>query len=219
MRAAIAFAVMFALAGCGGSGDELPGAVAALERKLEAPSGVLHVVTDELRVAHEAGRPDLPPAGWSDEVWLDLGGAGWRAHRTTRDGGFQQVADERGIRTVTRGGFVDLDRADGEDPDFLLRPWRAAAVVDPVRLVREGGLRAVGEATVHGRDAHVVAVEPDPSSRTRLYVAVEGGELLRITHRRERAGAARTIIQDYLRFEVAQRRPRTLAEFLGRATR
>jgi hypothetical protein len=164
MRSAVApFVVVLALAGCGGSGDdELPAVVQEFERSLETRRGVLHVVTDELRVVSERFMPDLPPAGWSDEVWLDLGGRGWRAHRTTRDGGFLQVADERGVRTYTRFGFTGYDSAAGEGHDYLMRPWRAAVVVDPVRLVREGRLTAVGRATVRDRPAHLVVVEPDP---------------------------------------------------------
>jgi hypothetical protein len=215
MRRAALVAVLL-LAGCGGGEDDLPRAVQTLERNLEAPRGVLHVVTDELRVVSEPNMPDLPPMGWADEVWLDLGGTGWRADRVTRDGGFQQVADEHGVRTYTRGGFVDLDEADGEGEDFLLRPWRAGIVVDPVRLVREGRLTVVGEATVRGRPAHIVVVEPDPSQNTRLYVARDDGDLLRILHRRERRGRLRTVVQDYVLFEVGTPRPRTLAGLIGR---
>jgi hypothetical protein len=211
----IAVALLLVLAGCGGSGDELPEAVQAFESQLEAPRGVLHVVTDEIRVVSEDRAPDLPPGGWSDEIWLDLGGAGWRAHRTTRDGGFQQVADARGVRTYTRGGFVGVDEADGEAPDYLMRPWRAGIVVDPVRLVREGRLQVVGAATVRGRPAHLVTVDPDPSINTRLYIARDDGDLLRVTHRRERAGRLRTIVHDYLVFEVERRGAPNLAELIG----
>jgi hypothetical protein len=210
-------ALLMVLAGCGGSGDDLPDAVESFERRLEAPRGVLHVVTDEVRVVSEDHMPDLPPGGWSDEVWLDLGGAGWRAHRTTRDGGFEQVADAHGVRTYARGGFIGLDPAGGEAPDFLLKPWRAAVVVDPVRLVREGRLTVVGEATVRDRPAHLVVVDPDPSINTRFYIARDDGDLLRITHRRERAGRLRTVVQDYLVYEVRdRRRPRSLAELFER---
>lgn len=215
-RRAALVALAAALAGCGGSRDSLPRAVQTFERELEAPRGVLHVVTEEIRVVPEPYMPDLPPAGWTDEVWLDLGGAGWRAHRTTGDGGFQQVADERGVRTFTRGGLVDLDSPEGEPPDFLMRPWRAGIVVDPVRLVRDGRLRMVGEAEVDGRAAYLLLVEPDPSLHTRLYVAQDDGELLRITHRTERRGRMRMVVQDYAVFEVAAPRPRTLAELIGR---
>jgi hypothetical protein len=215
-RAVVALAAVLALTGCAGSGDDLPAAVEAFERRLEAPRGVLHVVTDELRVVPEPRAPDLPPGGWSDEVWLDLGGGGWRAHRTTRDGGFLQVADERGVRTYTRFGFTGYDAAEGEDPDFLMRPWRAGVVVDPVRLVREGRLTVVGRATVRGRAAHLVVVDPDPSLTTRLYVARDDGDLLRIIHRAERAGRMRLIVQDYLLWEVGGQRPRNLDELLRR---
>jgi hypothetical protein len=212
-----AVALALAVAGCGGgSGEDLPRAVRTFERSLEAPRGVLHVVTEEIRVVPEPNMPDVPPSGWSDEVWLDLGGSGWRAQRTTRDGGFEQVADERGVRTFTRGGFVDLDAAEGEQPDFLMRPWRAGIVVDPVRLVREGRLEVVGEAEVGGRPAYLVVVDPDPSLSTRLYVAQDDGALLRITHRRERAGRMRMVVQDYAVFEVGRQRPRNLAELVGR---
>jgi hypothetical protein len=214
-RAAVLLAGALALTGCG-SGADLPGAVEAFERRLEAPRGVLHVVTDEVRVVSEPGLPDLPPGGWSDEVWLDLGGAGWRAHRTTRDGGFLQVADERGVRTYTRFGFTGYDGAKREDPDFLLRPWRAHVVIDPVSVVRDGSLHVVGRATVRGRPAHLVVVDPDPSVNTRLYIARDDGDLLRITHRRERAGRLRTVVQDYLLFEVGRQPPRNLAELLDR---
>ena len=209
-------ALAAALAGCDGSGDALPRTVQTFERGLEAPRGVLHVVTEELRVVPEPYTPDLPPLGWTDEVWLDLGGSGWRAHRTTGDGGFLQMADERGVRTFTRGGLVDLDSAEGEPPDFLMRPWRAGIVVDPVSLVREGRLRMVGEAEVEGRAAYLVMVDPDPSLQTRLFVAQDDGELLRITHRAERRGRLRMVVQDYALFEVAAPRPRTLAELIGR---
>jgi hypothetical protein len=208
-------ALVLVLAGCGGSADELPQGVEAFEQRLEASNGVLHVVTDELRVVREDRMPDLPPGGWSDEIWLDLGGAGWRAHRTTRDGGFEQVADARGVRTYTRGGFAGLDSAAGEAPDFRLRPWRAGIVVDPVRLVREGRLTVVGQATVRGRPAHIVTVDPDPSLNTRLYVERDDGDLLRLTHRRERAGRVRTVVQDYLVFEVRDQRRLNLAELVG----
>ena len=214
--ALVATAVVLALAGCGGDDDELPAEVAAFEQRLEAARGMLHVVTDELRVVPGPHMPDLPPGGWSDEIWLDLGGAGWRAQRTTRDGGFEQIADERGVRTFTRFGFVGLDPADGEDPDFLMRPWRSGIVVDPVRLVREGELTVVGRATVRGREAYIVIVDPDPSVNTRLYVARDDGDLLRIAHRRERAGLMRTVVQDYLVFEIVRWRPRNLAELLRR---
>jgi hypothetical protein len=214
--ALVATALLLALAGCGGRDDELPGAVASFERRLEAPRGTLHVVTDELRVVPEPRLPDLPPGGWSDEIWLDLGGAGWRAHRTTRDGGFEQIADARGVRTFTPFGFVGLDAADGEDRDFLMRPWRAGIIVDPVRLVREGELTVVGRSTVRGREAYIVVVDPDPSVNTRLYVARDDGDLLRLTHRRERAGLMRTVVQDYLLFEIEVWRPRNLAELLRR---
>jgi len=215
MRAALVLAATLALAGCGGAADDLPRSVRDFEDRLEAHDGILHVVTDEIRVLSEANAPDLPPGGWSDEIWLDLGGGGWRAHRTTRDGGFEQVADRRGIRTYTRGGFVGLDEADGEAPDFLMRPWRAGIVVDPVRLVREGRLQVVGEATVRGRPAHMVTVEPDPSIGTRLYIARDDGDLLRIRHRRERAGRLRTVVQDYLVFEIERRGRPNLAELVG----
>jgi hypothetical protein len=210
----VAVALLAVLAGCGG-GDDLPQAVQTFEEQLEASRGVLHVVTDEIRVVHEDRMPDLPPGGWSDEIWLDLGGSGWRAHRTTRDGGFQQIADARGVRTYTRGGFVGVDEADGEAPDYLLRPWRAGVVVDPVRLVRDGRLHVVGRATVRGRHAHLVVVDPDPSINTRLYIARDDGDLLRITHRRERAGRLRTVVQDYLFFEVERRGPPNLATLIG----
>jgi len=211
-RACLALALL--LAGCGGSADELPDAVQSFERRLESRYGVLHVVTDNLRVVHEDGLPDLPPGGWSDEVWLDLGGDGWRAHRTTGDGGFRQIADEAGVRTYTRGGFAGLDTAKEESPDFLMRPWRTGVVVDPVRLVRDGRLTLVGEATVRGRPAHLVTVDPDPSFNTRLYIARDDGDLLRLTHRRERGGMLRTVAQEYLHFEI---RPAqlNLAELIG----
>ena len=102
----------------GGSADRLPDAVDEFEQRLEAPRGVLHVVTDEIRFVDEPGMPDLPPGGWSDEVWLDLGGAGWRAHRTTRDGGFLQVADERGIEFEARGDGRELTGADQRELDL-----------------------------------------------------------------------------------------------------
>jgi hypothetical protein len=213
-RAAIL--VLLALAGCGGSDDDLPRAVETFERRLEAPRGVLHVVTDELRFVHEDGLPDLPPSGWSDEVWLDLGGSGWRAHRTTRDGGFLQVADGRGVRTYTRFGYTDYDDAEGERHDFLMRPWRAGIVLDPVGAVRAGRLSVAAETRLRGREAYIVVVDPDPSAGTRFYVARDDGDLLRITHRRERAGRVRTVIQDYLVYEVGMRRPRSLGELIGR---
>jgi hypothetical protein len=210
-RACVALLVV--LAGCGGSGEELPDAVESFEQRLEARRGVLHVVTEEIRVVSEPNMPDLPSLGWSDEVWLDLGGAGWRAHRTTRDGGFEQVADERGVRTYTRGGFVDLDSAEGEDPDFLMRPWRAGVVVDPVRLVRDGRLKVVSETEVDGRAAYLVVVDPDPSLNTRLFIAQDDGSLLRLTHRRQRAGRLRMVVQDYAVFEIEG--PPNLAELIG----
>jgi hypothetical protein len=209
-------ALVLVLAGCGGSGEELPGVVQDFEHRLEASRGVLHVVTEEIRVVPEPNMPDLPPSGWSDELWLDLGGSGWRAHRTTRDGGFEQVADERGIRTYTRGGYVTLDSADGEAPDFLMRPWRAGVVVDPVGLVREGRLKLVSEAEVDGRPAYLVVVDPDPSQSTRLYIAQDDGSLLRLTHRSERAGRVRMIVQDYAVFEVGMPRLRSLGDLLER---
>jgi hypothetical protein len=211
----IAVALLVVLAGCGGSGDELPEAVQSFERSLEATRGVLHVVTEEIRVVPEPNTPDLPPSGWTDEVWLDLGGSGWRAHRTTRDGGFEQVADERGVRTYVRGDYVAVDSAEGEASDFLMRPWRAGVVVDPVRLVREGRLTLVAEAEVDGRAAYLVVVDPDPSQNTRLYVAQDDGTLLRLTHRRERAGRIRMVVQDYAVFEVGVRPQFNLARLLG----
>lgn len=215
-RAVVALALLLAVAGCGSREEEMPDAVAAFERRLEAPSGTLHVVTDELRALPEPRSPDPPPAGWSDEVWLDLGGGGWRAHRITRDGGFLQIADERGIRTYTRFGFTDHDGADGEHPEYLMRPWRAAPVVDPVRLVRQGRLSVVGRATIRDRPAHLVVVEPDPTLSTRLYVARDDGDLLRIAHRSEWGGRMRTIVQDYVLFEVTGQRPRNLDDLLAR---
>jgi hypothetical protein len=213
-RASLALLVV--LAGCGGSGDELPAAVESFERRLEAPRGTLHVVTEEIRFVSEPNMEDLPPAGWSDEVWLDLGGSGWRAHRTTGDGGFEQVADARGVRTVVRGSFVDHDSAEGEPPDYLMRPWRAAIVVDPVRLVREGRLEVVSETEVDDEAAYLVVVDPDPSRSTRLFIAQDDGALLRLTHRSERRGRMRMVVQDYAVFEVGERRQRlNLAEFIG----
>ena len=187
----------------------------SFEERLEAPRGVLHVVTEQIRVVSEPNMPDLPPAGWSDEVWLDLGGSGWRAQRTTGDGGFEQIADARGIRTYARGGLVDHDSADGEAPDFLMRPWRAGVVVDPVRLVREGRLEVVSAAEVEGRPAYLVVVDPDPSQNTRLYVAQDDGALLRLTHRRERCGRVRMVVQDYGVFEVDRGGPPNLARLIG----
>ena len=210
----LAVAGLVVLAGCGG-GDELPESVRSFEDRLEAPRGVLHVVTEQIRVVSEPNMPDLPPAGWSDEVWLDLAGSGWRAQRTTGDGGFEQIADARGIRTYARGGLVDHDSADGEAPDFLMRPWRAGVVVDPVRLVREGRLEVVSAAEVEGRPAYLVVVDPDPSQNTRLYVAQDDGALLRLTHRRERAGRVRMVVQDYGVFEVQRRGPPNLATLIG----
>lgn len=213
-RAALALVLVLVLTGCGGAaGDGLPSAVQAFERRLESSRGVLHVVTDELRVVSERHAPDLPPAGWSDEVWLDLGGRGWRAHRTSRDGGVMQVADERGIRTYTRFGFTGYDR---DDPGYLMRPWRASEVIDPVRLVREGRLSLVGGARVRDRPAYLVVVEPDPALSTRLYIARDDGDLLRVTHRAERSGRLRMIVQDYLLFEVGGQGPRNLDELLAR---
>jgi hypothetical protein len=210
----VAVVLLVVLAGCGG-GVELPEAVESFEDQLEAQRGVLHVVTEEIRVVSEPNMPDLPPAGWSDEVWLDLGGSGWRAQRTTGDGGFEQIADARGVRTYARGGLVDHDAADGEAPDFLMRPWRAGMVLDPVRLVREGRLEVVSEAKVDGRPAYLVVVDPDPSQNTRLYIAQDDGALLRLTHRRERAGRLRMVVQDYAVFEVERRGPPNLAELVG----
>jgi hypothetical protein len=215
-RAAVLLAGVLALSGCGGSGDELPDAVKAFEQRLEASRGMLHVVTDELRFVSEPGLPELPRGGWSDEVWLDLGGDGWRAHRTTRDGGFLQIADRRGVRTYTRFGYTGANGPDAEEPDYLMQPWRAGIVVDPVGLVREGSLHVVGRATVRGRPAHLVVVDPDPSLNTRLYIARDDGDLLRITHRRERSDRLRTVVQDYLLFEVGRQPPRNLAELLRR---
>jgi hypothetical protein len=200
------------LAGCGGSGDELPDAVESFERRLEASRGVLHVVTDEIRIQPEAGLPDLPPAGFSDEVWLDLGGAGWSAHRTARDGGLQQVADPRGIRTFTRDGRSELHRLPSRE--FLMRPWIEGAVVDPVRLVRERALRVTGERPVGGRAAYVV--EPIPPEGIRLYVARDDGDLLRVTQRRRRGGRMRTEVQDYVVFELRVPPPRDLGDVLER---
>jgi hypothetical protein len=210
-RAAVAIALL--LVGCGG--DDLPEAVKSFEQELEADRGVLHVVTEEIRFVSEPNMPDLPPAGWTDEVWLDLGGSGWRAQRTARDGGFEQVADARGIRTYARGGFVVNVSADGEAPDFLMRPWRAGVVLDPVSLVREGRLEVVSEAQVDGRPAYLVVVDPDPSQNTRLYIAQDDGALLRLTHRRERAGRVRMVVQDYAIFEVEHRGLPNLARLIG----
>jgi hypothetical protein len=211
----LAVALLLVLAGCGGATDELPEAVQDFEGRLEAQSGVLHLVTDEIRVVPENRMPALPAGGWSDEIWLDLDGDGWRAHRTTRDGGFEQIADARGVRTYTSAGFSGTNAADDERPGYLMRPWRAGIVVDPVRLVREGRLQVVGRATVRGRPAHLVVPEPDPSINTRLYIARDDGDLLRLTHRRERAGRLRTVVQDYLVFEVERRGPPNLAELVG----
>ena len=111
------------------------------------------------------------------------------------------------MRTFTRWGFTGHNPADRARADFLMRPWRAAVVVDPVGLVREGRLTAVGRATIRGRAAHIAVVEPDPSLNTRLYIARDDGDLLRILHRRVRAGRMRTIVQDYLVFEVRGQRP------------
>jgi hypothetical protein len=209
----LAVALLLLLAGCGGG--ELPDSVRSFEEQLEEQRGVLHVVTEQIRVVSEPNMPDLPPAGWSDEVWLDLGGSGWRAHRTTGDGGFEQIADAEGIRTYARGGLVDHDSADGEAPDFLMRPWRAGVVLDPVRLVRDGRLEVVSETEVEGRPAYLVVVHPDPSRNTRLYVAQDDGELLRLTHRRERAGRVRIVVQDYAVFEVERRELPNLARLIG----
>jgi hypothetical protein len=213
MRATIVIAAVLALAGCGGGGDQLPAEVAAFEQRLEAPRGTLHVVTDELRVVPEPYMPDLPPGGWSDEVWLDLGGRGWRAHRTTRDGGLLQVADARGVRTYTRFGYTGARR---DEPGYLMAPWKTSGVVDAVRLVREGRLAVVGRRTVRGRAAHIVVVDPDPRLNTRLYIACDDGDLLRITYNDERGGRMRMIVQDYLVFEVGLQRPRSLADLFGR---
>ena len=207
-----ALALVLVLAGCGGSGDELPDAVESFERRLEASRGVLHVVTDEVRIQPEAGLPDLPPSGFSDEVWLDLGGAGWSAHRTTRDGGLQQVADPRGIRTFTRDGRSELHRLPGRE--FLMRPWIEGAVVDPVRIVRERALRVTGERSVGRRAAYVV--EPIPPEGIRLYVARDDGDLLRVTQRRRRGGRMRTEVQDYVVFELRVPPPRDLGDVLDR---
>ncbi len=204
-------ALLLVLAGCGGGDDALPDAVQQLERRLEARQGVLHVVTDEIRFVREERKPDLPPGGWSDEIWLDLDGSGWRAHRAARDGGFEQAADAEGVHTYIRGGFRNTDRAEG---DFLMRPWRNG-MVDPVRLVRRSTLHVIGVANVGGRPAHLVGVDPDPTANTRLYVARDDGDLLRVTHRSERDGRMRTVVQDYLVFEVRRRGPPNLAELVG----
>lgn len=137
-------ALVVVLAGCGGSTGELPEAVEAFERRLEKRQGVLHVVTDQVRFLSEDFMPDLPPGGWRDEIWLDLGGA-----------------------------------------------------------------------RVRGRAAHIVTVDPDPSINTRLYVARDDGDLLRLIHRRERRGRLRTIVQDYAVFEVTDQRELNLAALVG----
>jgi hypothetical protein len=62
----------------------------------------------------------------------------------------------------------------------------------------------------------MVVVDPDPSLNTRLYLASDDGDLLRVIHRAERAGRMRLIIQDYLLWEVGGQRPRNLDELLGR---
>jgi hypothetical protein len=62
-----------------------------------------------------------------------------------------------------------------------------------------------------------VVVDPDPALNTRLYIARDDGDLLRITYNSESAGRMRMIVQDYLVFEVGLQRPRSLAEFFGRS--
>ena len=60
-----------------------------------------------------------------------------------------------------------------------------------------------------------MVVDPDPSQSTRLYVAQDDGTLLRLTHRRERAGRMRMVVQDYAVFEVGVRPQLNLARLLG----
>ena len=97
-----------------------------------------------------------------------------------------------------------------------MRPWRAGIVVDPVRLVREGRLEVVGEAEVDGRAAYLVVVDPDPSQSTRLFVAQDDGTCCGSRTAASAPAACGWWCRTTPCSRSAARRPRTLAELLGR---
>lgn len=236
---AVAFAVL-----PGSERTGLPRPVAAFAQQLDERRGVLHLRMSGDRALPEPGLPDLPDPGIEDEIWLDLGGTGWRHVRTittgsVKGGTVEQYADERGVHLVPHG---DLPECAGDRPrrgsacfvptqspedawqDYLHKPV-SGVIAEPSELVRSGQLEIVGEETINGRPAYVVAVkrnrpaivpDTDDPRNARIYIAKDDGDLLRVRFRM-RAGITedetpmRTFVRDYPLYEILPSTPENLA--------
>jgi hypothetical protein len=84
-------------------------------------------------------------------------------------------------------------RRKGSAPTLPSSLWLASAVADLQRSLREKRLRVTGETTVDGKPAYVVvATAPAGFKHPRLYVARDGGALLRYEYSRKPGYDVRT---------------------------
>jgi hypothetical protein len=232
MAIAVAFAVL------PNSGDTgLPRPVAAFANQLDERKGVLHLRTAPERPLPEPGLPDLPDMGFADEVWLDLGGSGWRSVRTIYRGPDkgdtnENYADERGVHAVRHSehSVVPPERLKS---DYLRDPWANGVIAEPLELVRNGQLEVVGDETINGTPAYVVVVKRndpkvvpetgDDLSNVRIYIAKDDGALLRVQFRwrmgiwdprkpdDQQSYSMRTVVRDYPVYEILAPTPENLA--------
>jgi hypothetical protein len=169
----------------------LPGPVEALAAKLAVPGGILHTVSDS--------------GLFRTERWQALDGHASR--ELTRLGGgyaLETVEDRHGTAVYSQRDdrLTRYARTDDGPRDGGADCWTCLVLAFDEH-VRDGTLRRSGEATIQGRAAIVVTVEPQltDDEPARLYVAADDGTLLRIEMDTARA---RPIRQDFVGFEVLE---------------
>jgi hypothetical protein len=166
----------------------LPGAVQAFAAKVASGKGILHYASRHVVIRE--GRVGRPRSG--EEAWIALDRDRWRVrfeNLRDRDGrvAFSELAMGRdsvsrydSLSNRVERVSIPRDRRRGSGVVTLSSVALATAVADLQQSVRRKHLRVTGETTIDGKPAYVVVATGMPTFRKpRLYVAREGGALLR----------------------------------------